>query len=296
MIVLAQDLHTQPPDMEWAVCTVHTACGIPVACSARHRRFVDDGLHRFDVSCGPVASGDPHAPHSLVSPLTALWFVDQCLQSGGGTPSEKLSTFDSPTSLQIRRTRRRRACTPGGSHLTSTLARRVLRTQSFRDITSCLWHMDDEWPFLIYFNLFVFRYARTWLWHIVVGLLFLDRSWNTISWLVLPLLRLEWDVIGTYSWGPLQWLGAPRTVGTPISEVARTSYRFGCGSVSRSLGRTIMSLRYVLNYLFSLHIFYVKCVFLTIWNLIFRGDHLRTPNPSPYWVTVGRRSRTSPVP
>jgi hypothetical protein len=57
----------------------------------------------------------------------------------------------------------------------------------------------------------------------VVGFLFSDGSRNTISWLVLPLLHLEWDVIGTYSWGPLHWLGctvryamgAPGAVGTP---------------------------------------------------------------------------------
>jgi hypothetical protein len=54
----------------------------------------------------------------------------------------------------------------------------------------------------------VFRYARAWLWHMVASFLFTDRSGNTISWLVLPLLRLEWDVIGTYSWGSaaLAWL------------------------------------------------------------------------------------------
>jgi hypothetical protein len=37
----------------------------------------------------------------------------------------------------------------------------------------------------------------------VVGFLFSDGSGNTISWLVLPILYLEWDVIATYSWGPL---------------------------------------------------------------------------------------------
>jgi hypothetical protein len=54
----------------------------------------------------------------------------------------------------------------------------------------------------------VFRYAQTWLWHMVAGFLFSDGSENTISWLVLPLLRLEWDIIGTYSWGSaaLAWL------------------------------------------------------------------------------------------
>jgi hypothetical protein len=47
----------------------------------------------------------------------------------------------------------------------------------------------------------VFRYARAWLWHMVASFLFSDRSGNTISWLVLLLLWLEWDIIGTYSWG-----------------------------------------------------------------------------------------------
>jgi hypothetical protein len=42
----------------------------------------------------------------------------------------------------------------------------------------------------------------------VVGFLFSDGSGNTISWLVLPILHLEWDVIVTYSWGSaaLSWL------------------------------------------------------------------------------------------
>jgi hypothetical protein len=35
----------------------------------------------------------------------------------------------------------------------------------------------------------------------VVKSLFLGRRGNTISWLVLPILCLEWDVIAMYSWG-----------------------------------------------------------------------------------------------
>jgi len=52
------------------------------------------------------------------------------------------------------------------------------------------------------------RYARAWLWHMVAGFLFPDGSGNTISWLLLPILRLEWDMIATYSWGSatLAWL------------------------------------------------------------------------------------------
>jgi len=52
------------------------------------------------------------------------------------------------------------------------------------------------------------RYARAWLWHMVAGFLFSDGSGNTISWMVLPILRLEWDVIATFSWGSavLAWL------------------------------------------------------------------------------------------
>jgi hypothetical protein len=54
----------------------------------------------------------------------------------------------------------------------------------------------------------MFRYAREWLWHMVAGFLFADGSGNTISWLVILLLCLEWDVIGTYRWGlaALAWL------------------------------------------------------------------------------------------
>jgi hypothetical protein len=42
-----------------------------------------------------------------------------------------------------------------------------------------IWIMSD--CFLIIFTFFVFRYARAWLWHMVVGFLFSDRSGNTIS-------------------------------------------------------------------------------------------------------------------
>jgi hypothetical protein len=40
----------------------------------------------------------------------------------------------------------------------------------------------------------------------VLRFLFSDGSGNTISWLVLSILCLEWDVIATFSWGkaPLQ--------------------------------------------------------------------------------------------
>jgi hypothetical protein len=35
----------------------------------------------------------------------------------------------------------------------------------------------------------------------VVGFLFLDGSGKTTSWLVLPIIRLEWDAIATYNGG-----------------------------------------------------------------------------------------------
>ena len=35
---------------------------------------------------------------------------------------------------------------------------------------------------------------------------------------------------------------------------------------------------------------------LTIWNINFSRGQLRTPNPSPYWVTAGRGSPTSRAP
>jgi hypothetical protein len=48
-------------------------------------------------------------------------------------------------------------------------------------------------------------------------------------------------------------------VRAPTSEVAHTSYRSGYRSVSRSLGRTGMTYRYVLSS-FSLYIFLVNCL------------------------------------
>jgi hypothetical protein len=64
----------------------------------------------------------------------------------------------------------------------------------------------------------------------------------------------------------------------------------------RWLGRTVTILCYAHTYLFSVCIFYVNCVLLTIWNIIFRHGYLRTPNPSPYWVTAGQESRMSWAP
>jgi hypothetical protein len=52
------------------------------------------------------------------------------------------------------------------------------------------------------------RHARAWLWHMVAGFLFPDGSGNTISWLMVPILSMPWDLIRTYSWGSatLAWL------------------------------------------------------------------------------------------
>jgi hypothetical protein len=74
------------------------------------------------------------------------------------------------------------------------------------------------------------------------------------------------------------------------SVVMRTSYRFGCGSVSWSVDHTGVYLRYPLTYLFSLCIIYTKCVLLIIWNLIFKAGGLTMQNPDPHWATVGRTS------
>ncbi|XP_062208774.1 protein MAIN-LIKE 2-like [Phragmites australis] len=45
------------------------------------------------------------------------------------------------------------------------------------------------------------RYARAWLWLLVGGYLFPDRTGNTVSWMYLPLLGKEWENVGLYSWG-----------------------------------------------------------------------------------------------
>jgi hypothetical protein len=74
---------------------------------------------------------------------------------------------------------------------------------------------------------------------------------------------------------------APGLVRMPTSEVARTSYRFRCGSVFRSLGHTVLSLRFALTFLFLVCIFCTKCILLTFCNFIFRIGHLRMMNHSP---------------
>jgi hypothetical protein len=76
----------------------------------------------------------------------------------------------------------------------------------------------------------------------------------------------------------------------------RTSCKSRCGSVSRSLGRTVMTFRYALIYFFSLYIIYVNYVLVRIWNLIFSFGHLRTQNRNPCWVTAGQGSQTSQAP
>jgi hypothetical protein len=60
----AQDPHPQPPHVGREVRVIHTVCGVPTACSARHRQYADDGLCRVDGTCGSVASEDTHVPPS----------------------------------------------------------------------------------------------------------------------------------------------------------------------------------------------------------------------------------------
>ncbi|CAN6310225.1 unnamed protein product [Urochloa humidicola] len=52
------------------------------------------------------------------------------------------------------------------------------------------------------------RYARAWLWHFIACFLFPDSSGNTISWMWLPILGQDWEIIASYSWGnaALAWL------------------------------------------------------------------------------------------
>jgi hypothetical protein len=59
-VLPAQDPHAHPHDVGEAVRAVHTACDVPVASFACHRRSADDRLSCVDGTCGPVASRDPH--------------------------------------------------------------------------------------------------------------------------------------------------------------------------------------------------------------------------------------------
>ena len=52
------------------------------------------------------------------------------------------------------------------------------------------------------------RHARVWLWHFLGGFLFPDSSGNNITWAFIPILRLPWEEIGSFSWGSavLAWM------------------------------------------------------------------------------------------
>jgi hypothetical protein len=165
-----------------------------------------------------------------------------------------------------RKTRNHRASTLDGSQLTLTHAQRTLRTESFRG-TLCvvfgIWLISFVFEFNS--NLFVIRYARAWLCHMVPRFLFSDGSGNTISWMVLPILHLEWDMISMYSGGPLHSLGctvryemaAIGPVTLPTSTVVHTSNKFGCENVSWLVDRAGVYLRYALTFfIFIIHNLY----------------------------------------
>jgi hypothetical protein len=150
----------------------------------------------------------------------------------------------------------------------------------------------------------VFRYARAWLWHMVASFLFSDGSGNTISWLVLLLLHLEWDVIGTYSWGSaaLAWLyyalcdGCSRT--GPNANLEGCAYLLQVWMWERfRVARPYHHDPQVCTYLliFSMRILCLLCL-ANNFKYNFQSCHFRTLNPSPYWVTARRGSPTSRAP
>jgi hypothetical protein len=96
------------------------------------------------------------------------------------------------------------------------------------------------------------RYTHARLWHMIAGFRFSDRSGNTISWLVLPILHLERDLIATYSWRSATLccsitrcaMVATEPRRTPTLEVVPTFYNFGCGSDFLSADQTGVYLRH----------------------------------------------------
>jgi len=72
------------------------------------------------------------------------------------------------------------------------------------------------------------RYAKAWLWHLLGGFLFPDGSGNTISWMMLPIIRMDWEEIGTYSWASatLAWLY--RALCDACTRVGENSNLGGC--------------------------------------------------------------------
>jgi hypothetical protein len=103
--------------------------------------------HTFHLPCGETTVmlqdvtmilGLPIDGTLICGPMSSVGWRDSVGEAIGIQP---------PMSSQIRRTRRRWVCTLGGSHLTSTPTRRVLRMQSFRGMTGLvfgIWMTSDH--------------------------------------------------------------------------------------------------------------------------------------------------------
>jgi hypothetical protein len=87
--------------------------------------------------------------------------------------------------------------------------------------------------------------------------------------------------------------GCQGMVWAPTSKTVHTSYRSGCGSrytvPPRPSGMCSIPFYYT---------YFMLIILQTIWNLICSRGHLTPlpPHRGPYWVTGGRRSRTSQTP
>jgi hypothetical protein len=157
-------IHTHsPPDVGRAVWAVHTLCGVPTACSARHHpRPADDALHHIDITCEPVASGDTHVPPFVWwdyndatgrhhDPWSSHWW-HSCLWDGVFRRVEGLrrrgyrhSTPNIPTDQKDKKTT--------GVHSGWLIANFNTCSEGAKDtviqryVLYCVWHMDDEWQF-----------------------------------------------------------------------------------------------------------------------------------------------------
>jgi hypothetical protein len=103
--------------------------------------------HMFHLPCGKATVTLQDVATILGLPIDDTPVCGLVSSAGWRDSIGEAIDLQPPTSPSIRRARRQRACTPSGSELTSTSARRVLRTQSFRGMFGVvfgIWMTNDS--------------------------------------------------------------------------------------------------------------------------------------------------------
>jgi hypothetical protein len=128
-----------------------TTRGLPLMDSAALIALVDrwhPKTHTFHLPCGETTVMLHDIIMILGLPIDGTPVCGMVSSTGWrDSVGEAICIRPPPPNMPVDQIRRRQACTSGGSHLTSTPARRVLRTQSFRGMFCFvfdIWMMSDS--------------------------------------------------------------------------------------------------------------------------------------------------------